>query len=139
MLCTHDVFGTSLSKRRWKVPQPTLGHSSCADMHVLIKYIIKHSSYWTSTISSGKLLLALRLSPCTAFKPSLWFSPTRCLQEYTWHLSLLTHHNLNLRLAFTVVPQPQSISWSPLLHYFMMLCHKFIFSQLHVILQIFLA
>lgn len=40
-LCTYDVFGTSLSKGRWKVSQPTLGHSSCADMHVLIKCIIK--------------------------------------------------------------------------------------------------
>lgn len=64
-----------------KVPQPTRAQSSRADMHVLFKYIIKQGSYCTSITSSGKLLLALKISPCTAFNLSLlWASPKQHLQ-----------------------------------------------------------
>lgn len=109
-------------------------NSSCAEMHVLIKYSIKQSSYQTTITSSGNLLLALRLSPLSG---SPLEGASRCTPGAK-HSSLLAHRNLHLTLVITAVPQPWSTLFAGLVcGHFVMLCHKHIIFQLHLILQLF--
>lgn len=91
-----------------KVPQPTPARSSRADTHVLFKYIIKRGSYCTSITSSGKLLLALKISPCTAFNLSLvWASPKQHLQAHVlcWAVTSSCPSQPYLTSVSSAIPQ----------------------------------
>lgn len=111
------IFGTGTCKQRGKSPSGIPGHSSCANMYILIRYIIKHSSYQIPITSSGKSSSALRLSLCIALQHSLWSSPTSLwssLEGSSRYMpgakpsSLLARCNLYLTFVFTAVPQPWS-------------------------------